>query len=289
MQRSGINTWKPFKVLSLLAVSAGILISCGTNAPEENYLARVNNTYLTTDDLEVLSRLSPDGTIPEGQLESFVNSWIETELLAQQSLKYNLDENPDLQSRLESYRKKLLADMYIRHHIYRNVTVSEADIREYYQENKQLFMRENDAADVTHYFSANEDTAMQVYDILRNGSPEEKQLLYERNRPETKIITRNDVIPEIGNTVFGTQAMGVLNPIESDRGFHIIRVKQRFKAGSYKPVNMVRDEIRERLLISSQKDHYYQVLDSLKGVVDFEINKERYNEISGKRSVKTIP
>ncbi len=266
-----------------------VISSCSRNAPPENYLARVDDTYLTTDDLEVLSRLTPDGTVPEGQLESFVNSWIETELLSQQSLKSDLDEDPLLKSRLETYRKKLLADMFLRHHIYKSISISEQAIQRYYQEHRNVFMRENNAAEVTHYFVDSAGVAHQVVEILQNGTPEEQQLLYQRNQPETKVITRRDVIPELGDAVFGTQAMGVLNPVETSRGFHVIQVKQRFKAGTYKPVDLVRDEIRERLLIRAQKDHYYQVLDSLKGVIDFEINKEKYNELSGRQPAQPIP
>jgi len=280
---------KQFKLFFLIAVFTGLLLTCQRHSPPDNYLARVDETYLTTDDLEFLSIMKPDGKIPKGQLRSFVNNWVETELLAQQSMKQDLDEDPVLRSRLESYRKKLLADMYIRHEIYRTISISDQDIRDYYKQHRQSFIREHTGAEVTHYFATNSDTANQVYNILRNGSPEERSLLYQRNTPETKIVSRQEMVPALADAIFGTQALGLLDPVETSRGFHVVQVKQRFSAGEPKPIDQVRDEIRERILIQKQKQHYYQVLDSLKGVVDIEINKEEFNQVSSDNATQSLP
>ncbi|MCF7804087.1 MAG: peptidyl-prolyl cis-trans isomerase [Candidatus Marinimicrobia bacterium] len=262
-------------------LAAALLWSCDQNEPSKNYLARVDDTYLTRDDLKFLSIIDPDGKIPEAQLQGFLNDWIDTEILAQQALKHDLDQDPYLKNRLESFKKKLLADTYIRYNIYTSLKVSEQEIREYYEEHKQVFMWEHDAAEVTHYFAANEDTARQVYNILSNGTAEEKTLLYQKNRPDTKVVTGGDMVQELQDAVFGTRASGVLRPVESDFGYHVLVVQQRFQAGTYQTLEQVRDEIRERLLVTEQKQHYYEVLDSLKGVIDFEINKQMYNNISG--------
>lgn len=268
------------KILFPLLLLAGVL-ACNKNTPPENYLARVDNKYLTTDDLKFLSIINPDGKVPRGQLQAFLNDWTDTEILAQQAMKYDLDQDPYLQSRLNSFKKKLLADTYIRYHINKDITVPDSAIQSYYNQHKQVFMWEHDGAEVVHYFCANKDTAQQVYDILRNGSLEEKTLLYQKNHPNTQLVTYQEVIPEIGDALFGTRATGVLSPIKSQFGYHVLVVKERYKAGTYQTLDQVRDEIRERLLITAQKRHYYEVLDSLKGVVDFEINQQKYDELAG--------
>lgn len=269
----------PFKNLFvLLFLGTFLLISCGRSSPPENYLVRVEDSYLTMDDMKFISIINPDGKVPKGQLQSFLNEWINTEMLAQQALKKDIDQDPYLESRLNAYYKSLLADTYIRYHIYKSISVSEQEIQNYYNEHRQIFMWEHDAAEVVHYSTEQQDTARVIYNILRNGTPEEKSLLYQRNQPETKIITYQDVIPELGDVIFNTKAQGVLNIIESEFGYHIVVVNQRFNAGSYQEIDQVRDEIRQRLIVTKQKRHYYQVLDSLKGVMNVEINQEAYNQ-----------
>jgi len=269
----------PFKNLFvLLFLGTFLSISCGRSSPPENYLVRVEDSYLTMDDMKFISIINPDGKVPKGQLQSFLNEWINTEMLAQQALKKDIDQDPYLESRLNAYYKSLLADTYIRYHIYKSISVSEQEIQNYYNEHRQIFMWEHDAAEVVHYSTEQQDTARVIYNILRNGTPEEKSLLYQRNQPETKIITYQDVIPELGDVIFNTKAQGVLNIIESEFGYHIVVVNQRFNAGSYQEIDQVRDEIRQRLIVTKQKRHYYQVLDSLKGVMNVEINQEAYNQ-----------
>ncbi|MBD3275570.1 MAG: hypothetical protein GF372_09680, partial [Candidatus Marinimicrobia bacterium] len=99
-----------------LLVGAIFINSCGSKSQPGNYIARVDNKYLTTDDINFLSIINPDGKVPEGQLQSFLNDWVNTELMAQQAKKYDLDKDPYLRSRLEAYHKDLLADMYMRYH-----------------------------------------------------------------------------------------------------------------------------------------------------------------------------
>lgn len=277
---TSLTRFKRFYV-SVLATIVGLaLLSCVRNAPPKDYLARVEDTYLTMEDLKFLSILNPDGKVPDAQLQSFINNWIDTQMLSQQALKQDMDKDPYLKSRLENFYRHLLADTYARYDIYKNIAVSDQEIQDYYDQHHQVFLWEHDAAEVVHYFTSSQDTAREIYNILRNGTPEEKTVLYQKNQPESKIVTYQDVIPELGDVIFNTRAQGVLNIIHSDFGYHVVVVKQRFNAGTYQDINQVRDEIRERLIVSKQKKYYYQVLDSLKGVMDVEVNQETFNKVS---------
>ncbi len=268
------------KTLLLFIGICAALLSCAKDDVPKNYLARVGDKYITTDDLKFLSIIDPNGKVSQGELQSFLNNWINNEVLAQQALKEDLDKDPYLQNRLQSFKRKLLADTYIRYNVYKNLVVPDSAIQNYYTKHKQVFMWENDGAQVTQYFSASRDTAHEIYNILRYGSQAEKTLLYQRNQPETKIVTQKDLISSLADAIFSTRALGVLSPVHSEYGYHVIVVNKRFKAGTYQDIDQVRDEIRERLLIIAQKKHYYAILDSLKGVTDIEINSSLFKNFA---------
>ncbi|MBS1271181.1 MAG: putative peptidyl-prolyl cis-trans isomerase [Candidatus Marinimicrobia bacterium] len=277
-----------FNLLLAAVLIVGLFAACNKSEPPEDYLARVNNAYLTKDDLKFLSIIDPDGKVPEAQLKGFLTDWIETEILSQQAKKHDLEDDPYLKNRLESYKKKLLADTYIRYNIYKSINITDQQIHDYYEEHKQVFMWEHDAAEVIHYFAESAVSAQQVYTILRRGTQEEQTLLYQKNHPDTKLVTSGDMIPALEEAVFGTRANGVLRPVESDVGWHVLVVNQRFKAGTYQSIDQARDKIRERLTINAQQTHYYDVLDSLKGVIDFEINKEAYNSLASEDNSRMV-
>lgn len=268
------------KFFLLLIGAAIFLIGCAKNDVPENYLARVGDKYITTDDLKFLSIINPDGKVSQGQLQGFLNNWVNSEVLAQQALKEDLDKDPYLKNRLASFKRKLLADTYIRYNVYKNLAIPDSAIQNYYDQHKQVFMWENDGAQVTQYFSTSRDTAQEIYKVLRYGSQAEKSLLYQRNHPETKVVTQKDLILALSDAVFSTRALGVLSPIKSEFGYHVIVVNNRYRAGSYQDLEQVRDEVRERLLIIAQKKHYYAILDSLKGVTDIEINTSLFKNFA---------
>jgi hypothetical protein len=129
-------------------ITAMMLSSCSlfVQPKEEVAVARVYNTYLTRADL--------DGLVPKGMspadsaamVKRYVANWIRQQIFLQHAMNNLPPEKMDFERTIQDYKNSLIIYTYeselVKKHL--DNTLSEAQIRDYYEENKMSFsLREN--------------------------------------------------------------------------------------------------------------------------------------------------
>ena len=124
-------------------ISFCAMVSCNKLIPDnEGVIARVGSNYLHKEDL--VSELSnyTDNSDSLIKLKSLIDSWAKNELLIQQA-KLNLpgDDILQLEILVESYRKDLYANTYIKSAINKNLdtVISSLEIQNFLDNNQELF------------------------------------------------------------------------------------------------------------------------------------------------------
>lgn len=251
---------------------------CGKPNKPENYLARVNNVYLTPDYiLTSTSEIDPEYINDSDYLESIVSNWIKNEILYQQALKYHFDKDKSIQHKVESYKKQLIVDAYVRFLLQTNIQVSEDEIRDFYIQNRSSFLRDVDEAKVSHLIIDDFDEANRIKIILRSRNRREIDEIFKKYNFETKVVRRGESIKELDKNIFESPPRNVLGPIPSDYGYHIIEVISRYKAGTIRSIDDARDEILDKITQLKIQDYYNTYLDSLFSITDYEIRPENIN------------
>jgi parvulin-like peptidyl-prolyl isomerase len=248
---------------------------CSKNHVPVDYLARVNDTYLTKDDLlKILP--DPDNTkfADKDYIKSIISSWIENEIIYQRAKKYHFDRDESILYKVKKYEKELIIDSYIRYLMQSNVTVTENEIRDYYFKNRSSFTREFDEATVSHVVVNDFDEANRIKSVLESKKRSELDRLFQKHNFETKTISHGGAIKEIDRTIFETTPRRILGPIPTDYGYHIIEVLSRYRAGSVRSIDEVRDEILQQITQSKIQERYTALIDSLISSTDIEIRDE---------------
>ena len=124
-----------FLVLAMgfLTVLSG---GCKRHGTKDNIpLAKVGNTYLYQTDLE---GLIPRGTRANDSIlisRSYINKWVQTQLLLQEAQNNLPPDKLDFGKQLEEYRNSLIIyhyeTEYVKQHL--DTVISDNDINEYYQ------------------------------------------------------------------------------------------------------------------------------------------------------------
>ncbi len=109
-------------------------------------LARVNTKYLYESDLQNI--IPPKASKRDSLLiaHSFINKWINTQLLLQQAEKNLPEEKLKFEKQLEDYRNSLITYQYESEYVKQNLDtlVSESEIKHYYQNHlKDFELKEN--------------------------------------------------------------------------------------------------------------------------------------------------
>ncbi len=119
-----------------------IMFSCNEQGEKINAVARVYNIYLYEEDL--MGRIPADISKEDSILfrNNYINSWAMDQLMIKKA-KLNIgEENEEINVLVAKYKKELLIDKYKQAIVQQELDTlySEADLQEYYQNNKAIFI-----------------------------------------------------------------------------------------------------------------------------------------------------
>ena len=157
----------------LFLFSLLFLLSCSMEKDDETeVLARVNDHVLTIKKLE---NLLPPGNRTDNQIKKFVYSWVENILLYDAAVKSGLKEDLALLAMRDLFYRKLLGSTFIRTQTQGNTTITDNDVRKYYQKNKLSFSRSVENAVVRSFVASSMEEARKIKKILSNPRSTKKK------------------------------------------------------------------------------------------------------------------
>jgi len=248
---------------------------CANEQKPLDYIARVNNTYLTNEDLaKMLPDIVNSKFIDPEQINSIISSWVKNEILYQNAKQYHFDKDESILYKVNNYRKNLIVDSYVHFLLQSNVTVSDSEIRDYYINNRKSFIRTTNEAKVTHVIVSDFEEANRIKSVLLSRNAGEIDKLFSKYVFETKTVRMGESLKEIDKNIFESRPRKIIGPIPSDYGYHVIEVLSRSGKGSVRQIDDVRDEILQRITQTKIQFYYNNLLDSLLLTTDFDIKQE---------------
>ncbi len=106
-------------------------------------IAKVNNIPITLDDYKREKAKLPENlqkllNKPEKKLQ-FIQNLIDKQLIYEESKKARIDEDESFKKKLEALKKELMINEFLKRKIFNNITISEKEMRDYYNKNKKNF------------------------------------------------------------------------------------------------------------------------------------------------------
>jgi|GEM_PF-362256 len=255
---------------ALLALLILGLFSC-SRQDDKNLLAKVNSERLSLDELVLMfpGFMSLDSL----QKSLLVENWIRETLLAQEAEKNLIHRDPMFNHRVETYRRRLLADKQLDAVLKDWGDVSGAEIEAYYQQNLASFRRQSNEFFGFHVILPTRDEGRQLERAIESGDLEKKQALVAMHPKETGLFKVETLDPEVKEYLLKKKREGIFGPIESDLGFHLVEVRTWYPRGSAKSLDEVWEEIAARLSINKQRHIETELVDSLRKSSSILLNK----------------
>ena len=149
------------------------------------------------------------------------------------------------------------------------ISVSNEEVLDYYNKNKESFSRETDEVFLEHYFTEksvfskklksffilNKKTDINISDFLL----------------ESKTVKKGRTSDLFSSFIFDNEDE-IIGPIRSKKGYHFFKILSQYKKGSSKGLEMVYDEIFQRLYKEKEKNYSLFFLDSIKNTEVIYIN-----------------
>lgn len=193
-----------------------------------------------------------------------IRSWAHREVLYHQAVSEGLHKDPKLQAYVDEYRKALLGNTFLDMYLAEEVTVTTDDVREYYTRNRDQFRRKRAEVALLHFLLNSEREALEIKGKLLHTNGTVRQELLNTYNIHAQIVSKGTLIPALDREVFGSQQpSGVLGPIRSDYGYHLLEVLEFYPADSFRGLDQVYDDISQQLFQEKSAAQYGHLLDSL--------------------------
>jgi len=228
--------------------------------PSGTVIARVGDAVLTLEELQASIPQEYSDVITQDQNIAYVRQWINTELLYQEALRLKVDQQPEITARFEKMKKDLLsAEIISRGLESGDAEVSEQAVREYYESNREQFVRESAVA---RFEDMVIDDINLAWEIRRTATHETFRDMAKANptirfigdlNGAAPFVALDAVSPVLRNAIAGAAVPSITGPYRSEEGFHVLRLINKFEKGTIATIDEVRDEIVSRLSSQTQK------------------------------------
>jgi hypothetical protein len=272
------GSWAGTRISALLA--AIILVGCSSPKADCDFVARIGEACLSERDVVAALASVPPGLDSTHAARQIIDRWITDELLSQEALRRNLEEDPEVQKRLQENERAVLISTLV-NRLYEDVApASESEIAAYFERNidnlrlREPFLRIRylNARDSSGALEAmavldsievfpNPDSAWSVAVSNLSQDPEAAAVLSSSYFPSSRFFRNIPYLVEMVTSL----APGESGFISSDRNlYHVIQLVDRVEAGAAPHLEWIIADIENRLIIEKRKQMYVDQVQRLR-------------------------
>ena len=234
-------------------------------------LAVLNGKEITQRELDETILRFPQERHPylrteEGQ-KQLLDEIICFELIYNYAKDNNMEADKDYILQIGKVKKEVLTQVTISK-LLSQVKVEEEEISKYYENNKDMFMRE-ETISAKHILVETLNKANEVLKHINEGMTFEEAAKKYSICPSKSsggnlgTFGRGRMVPEFEKVAFLLKVGTISEPVKTQFGYHIIKVEEK-NHESIIPLNEIKNDIKAQLLQENQKKRYMKFTNELK-------------------------
>ena len=243
------------------------LFSCETKKKDDSeVLARVSGKTLT---LKKVQKLNPKKPLDKETIPKIVSDWITNTVLLKKGIEMDLHKDSLLLKKRDVFFNNLVISSFLDQNHQLKTYISNKEVLDYYNKNKESFSRETDEVFLEHYFTEKPVFSKKLNSFFILGKKPEINI--SDFLLESKTVKKGRSSDQFNSVIFNNENE-IIGPIRSKKGYHFFKVLSRYKKGSSKGLELVYDEIFQRLYKKKEKNRSLFLLDSIKNTEEIYIN-----------------
>jgi peptidyl-prolyl cis-trans isomerase C len=236
-------------------------------------VATVNGESLPRSEFETYLPDDYRRTLTAREKREYLNRWITTQILYDAASEEGIGVTPEISARLDQFKKGLVADRFVQKVISDRAVVSEDEVKAYYDAHIDEYTRE---LRVSHILVNTMEDANEVKELLRTHSFAWVARTRSIDRHtgvggDLGFLSKGNMIPEFENVVFDMKIGDVSDVIESELGYHFVKVTDAREARNKLEYEEVAEDISRTLLLEKRAAVYDSLITTLMGDARIEI------------------
>jgi len=245
--------------ISFVLIAASILTGCGKEQPKIEYVAKVNDAYLTKKELASLIDTTMVNTLHKSEV---IRNWVNREILFQKAKNEGILQQDDYKGLINNSGKELAGVLLLESYI-SSVTINfeQRDLINYFEENSNDFK----IADMSYLLNiihfSNEDRAVEFRSLVLDSDWQKAMNIFYG---ESAIISNENKVLLKEQDVSSIKVLRVvkrLHPLEisivisETEGYYtVVQVLEKYLIGSLPSYNVIKQDVEKRYLAERRKE-----------------------------------
>lgn len=254
-----------------------LLYACNEPQKPASYVARVNGSYLTEEDV---SQLIDSQFVSEKSRTSIIKNWVRQEVLYQEAVKEGITKTKSFQKSIESAKRELAAAILLEKFSSSSKPVyTNENLENYYNENQTSFKLPFNSYFLNRINFSNENTAVQFRTEVISSGWKQAEDNFARDTTILNIangilLSEQDIYPaKLLRILEGLYPLEISIVISDDRGYYtVVQLLDKYSAQTIPPFEAVKTEVRRRYLSEQAELNTEDYINDLFTKNEIEIN-----------------
>lgn len=262
----------------LFFFSVLVFTNCSKEQKKEDFIARVNDSYLTREEFASLVDTTNLSPIDRKQV---INNWIFNELLYQKAKDEDITDLEEFKNVMKTSSKELAAAMLLNNYVSsEDIKFSDSDLRDYYEKDKNYFQLNADSYLINKITFDSEDNAIKFRSLAIESDWTKASNFFSS---DTSILSKTDDELIQGNNLYPYQLMKIAKDmypgeisivvVESDGYYSVIQMLGKYEKGTIPNYEIIKYKVEKRFLAEKKKQLIDEYLNELYSHNDIEIKK----------------
>jgi hypothetical protein len=262
----------------LFLSSVIIFFSCSEEPKKEDFIARVNDSYLTREEFASLVDTSK---LSKSEKDQVINNWIHRELLFQKARKEGIVDEKLYKDVLNRSRKELAAALLINDYLKsEEINISEDELLEYFQKNKSYFSLRVDSYLINKIIFSSEDAAIKFRTLAVESDWQKAVNVFGSDSSlveiqNSELIEENNLYPKqlarIAKDLYPLEISLVI--IDNAGYYSVVQMLAKYLNQTTPPFEVIKDRVEERLTAEKNKKLADDFIKELYSKNEIEIKK----------------
>lgn len=236
---------------------------------ESKIMAVVNGVEILESDVDRFIELMGNRALayknPEGK-KQLCEELVKQELIIQDCYNRKLDESEAFVKEINEIKRSILAKHFL-NELFDDIYVTDEEIKEYYEENRNLFMSKY-TFNAKHILVESEEKAKELKELCENGEKFEDLAKEHSMCPSKEVggdlgeFTQGQMVLEFENACIEAEVGKVTNPVKTQFGYHLIKLESKTNPEQL-ALESVKDEIEKNIIKAKEQIAYVKKMDTL--------------------------
>jgi len=255
-----------------------VFASCTEETRKDDFVARVNESYLTREEL---SSLGDTSNLDPLKKEQLIKNWIYYEILFQEAQKQGVVDAEDYKKVIKTSARALAAAMIIQNYIEsEEIEYSDDELKKYFDKNKNYFSVSLDSYLINKVTFNSEDKAIRFRAEAINGDWEKALNIFATDSSlvtniKLELIEANNVYPHqlarIINEIYSQEISIVIT--EKPGYYSVVQMIEKYPKETIPPFEVLKNQIEKRFTAEKRSELIEAYLKELYSNNDIEIKK----------------